>query len=109
MFGTRDRRFENSMKSSASVSEKHAADRPAETADERISKCTPLHHRADVATDCGKRSCGDLFGDFAGGISSFDLPGRGFGELTCLRKSEYWGLLVVWEALSSIDEVSPRQ
>ncbi len=109
VFGPRDRRFENSLKSSASVSEKHEAHRPAETAEERISKRTAIHYRSEVATDCDKRSCGEVFGDFAGGISTFGLPGSGFGELTGLRKSEYWGLSVVWEVLSSADGVSPRQ
>jgi hypothetical protein len=72
-------------------------------------KLTTIHNRSEVATDCYERSCGDITCDFNGGITPVGLPGRSFRELTFLRKSEYWGLLVVWEALSSLDGVSPRQ
>ncbi|RLS70171.1 MAG: hypothetical protein DWI00_15175 [Planctomycetota bacterium] len=109
VFGTRDHRFGNSLKSAASVSEKHEADKPAETADSGFLKQTTIHHRSEFATDCYEGTCGDLAGDSPGGISPGGLPGRGFGELTFLRKSEYWGLLVVWGTLSSLDGVSPRQ
>ena len=109
MFGTRGRRFENFLKSSASVSEKHEVDSPAETAEKRFSQRTPIRHRSDAITDCFETSCGDLCGDLFGDTASADLTGRGFGELTFLRKSEYWELLVVWETLSSRGGVSPRQ
>jgi hypothetical protein len=109
VFGTRDRRFENSLKLPMIVSEKHEADRPAETADERFPERSPIYHRSCVISDCDETSCGDLRDDSVGGISPADLTGRSFEELTFLRKSEYWGLLVVWETLSSHGGVSPRQ
>jgi hypothetical protein len=73
VFGTRGRRFQNFLKSSASVSEKHEADRPAETADKRFSRRTPNHHQSDAITVCFETSCGDLCGDLFGRTASTDL------------------------------------